>query len=346
MADVAELSEAELTARLALLQIQQANADRYNTEAQAEVAEAKAAYRFVRPLADAADSLIDYLRNTDGRIMFGLPEIDLLTRGFGPGELIYVTGYTASGKTQLFLTMVINNRDRKVVLFTMDEPVELVLTKLVCMRTGSNAERMEERVRAGDQEAINRVRRIAREDFRNLIVVDQSMSLDDMTVAIQEVQDYWGEPPAAIGIDYLELLRSDDTAIDQKSQALKGWASCQTAPVICLHQGSRGNSAGGQRLTMRSMKYGGEQEAIVVIGVRRQRDDDDLDDYERAQVADTVDISVLKNKRPPAKIGEFTFYMDSDSGLITPLSRRPEPTSAAASRHYQQQNIYDEEDDH
>lgn len=316
------MSDTDIAARL--LALQSATQDQFHDAALSRQVEARKQYRFVRPLTEAADSLIEYLQNSDGRIMLGLPEVDVITRGFGPGELIYITGYTHSGKTQVFLTAVCNNRDRRWVLFTMDEPAELVLTKLVCMRSGSNAERLEERVKAGDHEAINKVRRIAREDFRNLIVVDQSMTLSDMTVAIEEAKHYWGEPVDAIGIDYLELLRCDDSEVEKKSQALKGWALGQNCPVICLHQGSRGNSAGGQRLTMRSMKYGGEQEAIMVIGVRRQRDDEDLDGHERLRHADTVNVSVIKNKRPPSKIGEWEFFMDPACGLIMPMSHKPD----------------------
>lgn len=288
-------------------------------------------YRFVRPLSEAADSLIDFMQNSDGRLMLGLPEIDLLTRGFGPGELIYITGYTHSGKTQVALTAIVNNRDRRFVVFTMDEPVELVLTKLVCARTGSNAERLEERIKANDAEAIARVRRIAAEDFSNVIVIDQSMTLDKMSAAIKEAEDYWGAPVDCAMIDYLELMgNAEGVDVEEASQKLKGWVMSHDFPTICLHQGSRGNSAGGQRLTLRSMKYAGEQEAIMVLGVRRKRDDEDLDDYERLREANTVEISILKNKRPPSKIGESTFYMEPASGLVLPLSHRPEALTGVA----------------
>jgi hypothetical protein len=137
-------------------------------------------------------------------------------------------------------------------------------------------------------------------------------------------------------IDYLELLRCDDTEVEKKAQALKGWAIGQAFPTICIHQGSRGNSAGGQKLTMRSMKYGGEAEATFVIGVRRQRDDEDLDEYTRQALADTVDISVIKSKRPPSKLGEFTFYMDPDSGYVLPLADKPSvPVGVEAIRQVQ-----------
>lgn len=322
MPDVALMTDDEVLAALAI--VQQENQARYAEQDAVRAVNAKARYKYVRPLTEAADNLIEYLQNTDGRILLGLPEVDLLTRGFGAGELVYIIGFSHAGKTQVFLTMVCNNRDRRIVLFTMDEPAELVLTKLVCMRTRSNAENLEARVKAGDQEAISRVRRIARDDFRNLIVVDQSMHLDDCTRAVAEATDYWGAPPDLVGMDYLELLRTDDTEVDRKSQALKGWVVGQPFPVVCLHQGSRGNAGGGQKLTMRSGKYGGEQEAIMLLGVRRQRDLDDIDEYTRQREADTVEVSIIKNKRPPSRLGEYSYYLDPSCGLILPLHHRPE----------------------
>lgn len=284
-------------------------------------------YRYVSSLSEAASRLVEYLQNQDGRIMLGLPQVDMLTRGFGAGELTYIMGYTHSGKTQLFLTMVCHNRDRHFVLVTMDEPAELVLTKLICMRTSSNAERLEERVKAGDRQAIDRVHRIAREDFKNLVIVDMSMHVKKLPDVVKECEDFWQAPVDGLGLDYLGLLGSDDIEIGHKSQEVKAFAVEQAFPTVVIHQGSRGNSADGQELTMRSMAYGGEQEAIMVIGVRRQRDKaltNDWTEYDRAREKDTVEVSVVKNKRPPSKLGEYSFYMDPACGLIMPLDQAPQ----------------------
>lgn len=308
-----ELSQEEVERRLA--EYRQAR----GAEADSALAAVARSYRYVKPLSDAADSLITYLQNVDGRFLLGLREIDLMTRGFGPGELVYLLGYTHSGKTQVALTGVLHNRDKRILLFTADEPAELVLTKLLCMTTRSNAERMEERVKAGDQTATDKIRRLAREDLKNLIVVDQWMSRGQMSDAVKEAEDWWGAPVDAVFMDYLELFaRAEGLDVEAASQQLKGWAMAHAFPTICIHQGSRGHSGGGQELKMNSGKYGGEQEAIIQIGVRRQRDNEDLDDFERQRHENTVSVSILKNKRPPSKRGECDYYLCPESGLILP----------------------------
>lgn len=285
----------------------------------AMLADQQKQYRFVRPLLSAADSLIEVFQNTDGRIMFGLKEIDTWMRGIGRSELCYVTGFAHSGKTQLFLLMVLTNRRRNIVLFTFDEPAELVLTKLVCMRLGWNAEVLEQRIKDKDQDAIDAVRRVASADFPNLLVIDEPLTLAQMSDAMKEARRYFDGPVEAVGVDYLELLRCDESEVEKKSQELKRWVKEQEVAVICLHQGSRGNAGKGQKLTMQSMKYGGEAEATFVVGVRDLSQDSDLDEWQQQSLRGHVEISLLKNKRPPSRKGAHTYFMEQATGLLRAL---------------------------
>lgn len=327
-----DLSAEELEARLSsllqgrssLAEVQAAMADHRIEDAAATVAAASDRYRYVRPFGASADALIDYLQNPEGRFMLGLREIDVMTRGFGRGELCYITGFAHSGKTQLFLTGLVNNRNRPVVLFTLDEPSELVLAKLVGIRKGWNFEWVEERIKAHDSDVIRQVKDVAATDFANLIVVDESLSLGQMADAMKEAEDFLQRPIDAVGIDFLDLLR-DGEDTEGKSQALKRWTRDHDTAVICVHQGGKGESGKGQAITLSTMRFGGHAEAIFVLGCRRKRDDESLDPYERTQNADTISISVVKNKRPPSKRGEHDFYLDPESGIIRPI---PEPPRA------------------
>lgn len=278
-----------------------------------------ASYQYIRPFIEAAEGLIDVFQNTEGRYMFGLTEVDLLVRGVGRGELCYVTGFAHSGKTQVFLTSLLANDDRPILFFTLDETAELVLTKLVCMTHGLNAEELEAQVKAGNPTALEKVRSTARKDFAHLLVVDQAVGFEAMSRAFKEAEDYFGREIGAVGVDFLDLVPDEGSDVEKKSQALKRWTKDHDVPVICLHQGSRGNSGKGQELGLQAMKYAGEAEANFVIGVRRLRDQESLDSWERHYHQNTVNVSVIKNKRPPSKKGEVTFYLDPSTGLVRPL---------------------------
>lgn len=284
-----------------------------------------ARYRFVRPMTQAADGLVETIANPEGRFMFGLPEIDSRIRGVGPGDLCLITGYSHSGKSQLFFNSVLHNRDKPVLLFTPDETSELVLMKLVCMLQRQSAEVLEQRIKDGDQHAIQQVHMAARRELRNLIVIDQSLTLSDMSLALQEAEAWWGQGAAAVGLDYLGLLRCDADDIEGKSEALKAWTKDHQVPMVCIHQAGRGAAGKGQPITMTSGKYGGEQEAIFMLGVYRKRDNPDLDEWDRAQNANTVSLQVVKNKRPPCKRTPdegIDHFIDPECGLIRPI--RPE----------------------
>lgn len=280
-------------------------------------------YRWIKSFSDAAEGLIEYAQNLEGRFLTGLHDIDVMTRGFGRGELVYVTGRAHSGKTQVVLNAINANPDRRILYFTPDEVSELVLSKLVSIRHGVDAETLEQRIKEGDQYSIELVRKTATRDFPNLIVIDESLTLAQMHEAVTEAEDWWGQRVDCVVIDFLELIPGDaegDVGVVAKSQALKRWGKVIDAPVICLHQGKRSAGPRGQAQGMDGMRYGGDTEAIFVIEVFRKRDDESLDAWEKDRHQNTVTINVAKNKRPPCKKGERDFYMDPHNGLVRPIT--------------------------
>lgn len=279
-------------------------------------------YRYIKHFSTAADGLIEYAQNPEGRFLMGLHDVDVMTRGFGRGELVYVTGRAHSGKTQVVLNALNANPDKRILYFTPDEVSELVLTKLVCIRHGVDAETLETRIREGDQAAIDMVRKTTTRDFPNLIVIDDSLTLTQMQSAVEEAEDYWGAPTDCVVIDFLELIPGEgegDVGVVAKSQALKRWGKDIDACVICLHQGKKSAGPRGTATGMDGMRYGGDTEAIFVLEVFRKMDDESLDQWDRDRHANSITVNVAKNKRPPCKKGERDFFMDPTNGLVRPL---------------------------
>lgn len=306
--------------------LEQAALERLTERAEVQVQRANN-YRFVRPFSDAYDSAVDSIVRAEGRFTLGLSEIDVLTRGFGPKELVLVLGFAHAGKTQLVNTAILNNRDRRVLFLSMDDPREMILIKLACMQLGVSADALERRIRSGDDEALRSLRVAATDSFRNLIVVDEALSLSGVDQAVKEATDYWGAPPEAVFIDYLGSMRNanDDgglESIQARAAMLKRWCKEQPFPTICLHQNTRGRGAPGEPITMLSGAYGGEQEATVLMGVRRKRDWAELEQWERDLHRNTITLHVVKNKRPPSRVTPpegVDFFMEPTTGLIRRL---------------------------
>jgi hypothetical protein len=281
-------------------------------------------YQYVRPLEGVADDLVDVLANVHHRFNIGLPKIDLLTRGFGGKELVLVVGFATAGKTQLVNTMILNNRDKRILFFSLDDPAEMILTKLVSMQDERSAEEVEFWIKKEPDAAGEHVRRHARVTFKNLIIVDASIGLNAMKEAITEATHYWEAPPEAIIIDYMQLMPNGGSeggydGTRDRSQAIKKWIKDIACPVIVCHQSTRTHGGPGDELSLVSGSYAGEQEATFMLGVRRKSDAEGLTHFERERDRNTVTLQLLKNKRPPGRktpYGGVDFFMDPETGMI------------------------------
>jgi replicative DNA helicase len=310
-----------LTAEQIKARIQERQNGEAATQRELDAADAAARYKYVRPLSVAADGLIDFITNPDGRMMLGVSDVDAMMRGAAKGEMVFVAGRAHSGKTQLVLNAIVNNPEKRGIFFTPDEVSELVLSKLVSIRHGVNAEDVEKRIREGDDYTKDLVRRAASKDFANLVVIDETLSIDEMTQAVNEAQDYWGETVDYVVYDFLELLPGDGDAqgVSNKSKALKRWLKHIGAVGFIIHQSSKSNAPRGKSGGLDGMRYGGDTEAIFVLEVYRKSDDGDLDDFDRRRHANTVTVNLCKNKRPPSKKGEVDLYLDPATGFIRRL---------------------------
>lgn len=282
-------------------------------------------HRWLKTLKDHASSLIETLQLDDG-IGLGLTEVDVLTRGFRGTDLVIITGFAHSGKTQLVNTMILNNPSKRILFFSLDDPAEMILAKLVAMYSEMSALRVEMKVRQGDEGTKRMLLEIAEHQFPNLFVVDDVIGIPQMQDAVAEATEAWGAPPDCVIIDYVEMMpgngHSEDHSsnVKQKINALKGWAKQTPYPVIALHQGTRSNAKMGEPITLLSMGFSGEQQATIVIGCRRKRDKEDMDAWERQHHENTITVHVVKNKRPGGKMTHFDgvdFHMNPDTGLIT-----------------------------
>lgn len=320
-------------------EVQQRLADRRQAEATEATNAGTEQYQFLRPVTTAAEGLIEYLENPQGRFMLGLHDVDVMTRGFGRGELVYVTGHAHSGKTQVLLNAIVNNPDSVILMFTPDEPAELVLAKLVSIIHGINSEDIEELIKDGHAETARMVRDTAARSLKNLVIIDEPLSWENMRIAYEEAVDYYGRVDVCI-FDFLEQLPGssdgDAEGVAAKSLQLKRWVKSANVVGICIHQRSRssgGSSAKrGQAAGMGGMRYGGENDAIFVVEVFRKCDDEDLDAFERERERNTITVNVCKNKRPPCKKGMVDLYLEPTTGLVRELRSGDRRQSSAAQR--------------
>jgi len=310
-------SEGEVARRLAA--VQQAPGD--PPEEQPEPG--KRPKRFLLTSA-VADSLVGFIRNPTERWYLGFPEFDLATRGVGRGEVMMVLGRSHTGKSQILLNSIvwnlINHHDTHAVIFSLDEPRELVLMKLFCLLKGRASEEVEEAVKRGDKDTLSDLERAATQELSRVAIVDESVHLEEMGRVMDEARAWWGVDPSFCMIDYLELLPggdSDAVGVVSKAQAVKRWAKDQRVPIGLVHQSGRGSSQPGYAAGLYGGRYGGEHEAIFVLEVYRKKDRHDLSRWETEYHANSVNMNLCKNKRT-ARLVDQTYYLDPVCGHVHP----------------------------
>jgi len=313
--------------------------------------------RFYRPLSSAVDEFITEAQDQK-RIYLGVDAFDTEMRGVGGGHTCVIVGYSHSGKTQFFVHVLRSNRDKKIVLFTEDEPATLVLAKLASVQSGVNARQLEELVAQNDTQTIALLRAIADEDFPNLIVFDQHLDARTYGYAWEEAQQVWGCPGDMMAWDYLELINSGGETVQQKFDWVKAFGKSRNIPNFVLHQTSRTAGAEGRQMTISSGAYGGEQHATFMIGVWRQKAaiaaelKEQNEKYVRTQkeetlikikelehdyaVADfTLSTNLVKNKRPGGTTFDepHNFEIIHGTGALVELGENETPRQYLAAAH-------------
>jgi len=229
-------------------------------------------HSYYKPLTEAVSEFVHWAQTPLERITLGFPALDAEMRGIAPSEMLLINGYSHSGKTLFLLSVLNQNRDKRVVYFCPDEPRTLTIVKLACVANGVNAHELEVGVSNNEPRAIEILRNTATELFPNLAVFDQPLTLSDMEKSMGEVLDVMGKPQLMV-FDYLELLQGGGDDVPSKANTIKAFGKRHNIPLIVLHQSSRTSGADGKKQTISSGAYGGEQQAAHIIGVRRKKFD-------------------------------------------------------------------------
>ncbi len=275
-----------------------------------------------------------------GNMITGIPtgyvELDAMTSGFQPSNLIIVAGRPSMGKTTLVLNMAEHaSIDKKipVVFFSLEMSSQELSLRLLCSKAMLN---MGE-IRRGYMARKNwpRITTTASEIAEAPLYFDFTTSptiLELRSAARRYAHDMErkGQKLGMIIIDYLQLMRGDgrqenrQQEISDISRGLKGLARELNVPVIALSQLNRKPEDKGRegRPQLSDLRESGalEQDADLVMAIYREevyrRDDPDLKGKAK--------IFVLKQRNGP--IG------DVNLGFLNEYTRfvNPEPQLDAA----------------
>ena len=244
----------------------------------------------------------------------GFRDVDRLTSGFQPGNLIIIAARPSMGKSALALCMAANvavRHDKPVALFTLEMSKSEVTQRLMC----SEGKVESQRLRTG---------KLAADDWPRLtaacskltkapIYVDDTGSITMMEIRSKLRRLKMREPNLSLVIiDYLQLMTSGTTVenrvqeVSQISRSLKVLARDLDVPIVALSQLSRAvEQRQDKRPILSDLRESGsiEQDADLVMFVYR----DEYYNPEESESAGIAELILAKHRNGPTGSEKVAF---------------------------------------
>jgi replicative DNA helicase len=250
-------------------------------------------------LEEQVERLRQYSRNPLQRVRTGLDPIDLLIEGPACGEVCVFLGRSYSGKSIIAQNIMWRNRDKGIMFFSLEMHYFLALQRLFAMWSDMPNTDIHHLTSSGSLPIILDQ---MPDDFADHVIVDQSgLTPGDMWRYIQQYEAAYGKKPAAIIVDYLELIGGAKTSgegwlgTEKVAQEMKELAKSAEIPVFLIHQSNKDQPA-WTAPTMDSARGGGFTEADFVVGMWRPYLDPKLKEWDRMVMENEVHFTVLKNR--------------------------------------------------
>jgi len=288
------------TAESKLYEITQGNIKRSSETAQQLVIQAK--------------KKIEEIANREGLsgIPSGFTEVDKLTSGWQPSDLIIIAARPGMGKTALTLSMARNiavQHNIPVAFFSLEMSSVQLITRLISSETGLSSEKLRTgNLEKHEWEQLN-VKVKGLETAPLFIDDTPSLSIFDLRAKARRLSSQHGIK--LIMIDYLQLMTAGgsqkgfgnrEQEISTISRNLKALAKELSIPVIALSQLSRAveTRGGSKRPLLSDLRESGaiEQDADIVSFIYRPEyyKIEEWDDDERSPTDGQAEFIIAKHR--------------------------------------------------
>lgn len=285
-------------------------------------------------LGDLLQKTIDMLEESEGRSITGLStgfyDLDHLTGGLQPGELIILAARPSMGKTALALNLAeqIAFRGRHpqdkapVLLFSMEMSKQAVSQRFLSAYSGVDSHLM-------------RSNRLGGEHYKRLIeaagglseaplYVDDTPVLSVMQLRARARRLKARHDISCVIVDYLQLMSAPASARESRqvevsaiSRGIKALARELSVPVVCLSQLNRAaESREGHRPRMSDLRESGsiEQDADVIMLLHREEYfhiGDDQWFQDNPESVGLAELIIAKQRNGPTGMVKLTWNADT-----------------------------------
>ncbi len=268
-----------------------------------------------------------------GKAITGVPsgftDLDALTSGFQPSELVVVAARPSMGKTAFCLNIAANAADtgQGVAIFSLEMSKEALVQRMLTATARVDSQRVRQgKLRDSDFTQLARAAGIL-QTYQVWIDDTPSITLLEMRSKARRLKI--DNDLRLIVVDYLQLMRSPEYSenrvqeISDISRSLKALARELEVPLIALSQLSRASEQrGGERKPILSdLRDSGaiEQDADLVIFIHRAEYYDREDESKRGM----AEIMLAKNRNGPT--GDIQLKFTREYTRFDSFSAREEP---------------------
>lgn len=273
-----------------------------------------------KPITEVIATTIDKIEELFSRqseitgLSTGFDDLDKLTSGLQPGDMVVVAGRPSMGKTTFSMNLAENaaiNSGKPVLIFSMEMPSESIV-----MRMLSSLGRIEQqKIRSGqlgeeDWPRVTSAIGLLSEKAKMYIDDAGGLSPAEVRAKARRIAREHGQL-GLIVLDYLQLMQvpnhsENRTAeISEISRSLKALAKELNVPVIALSQLNRGlEQRPNKRPVMSDLRESGaiEQDADVIMFIYR----DEVYNPE-SEAKGTAEIIIGKQRNGPIGTVRLTF---------------------------------------
>lgn len=273
---------------------------------------------------DSAVNLVNMIIQRKGELT-GLPsgfvDLDKLTFGLHPQEMIVVAARPSMGKTSLAINIVEaiivpkgNRKPQPVLMFSLEMSAEQLAMRLLCGRAKVNMSKLKDGFASAEnqRDLANTAKELKNAPFW----IDDSGSLTilEMRAKARRMQAQLDTKLGLIIIDYLQLLSGTDPRIIREQQiseisrGIKAMAKELNVPVIVLSQLNRESEKEKRQPRLSDLRESGsiEQDADLVLLLSKAKDTEESEEDTGASSL-RRDLIIAKQRNGPTGIVPLTF---------------------------------------
>ena len=253
---------------------------------------------------------------TLGSIGSGFADLDQSTSKFLKTEVVIVAAYSSVGKTFAGIQMALHAafREKKnVIFFSMEMSAATLISRMIAMFMRTTEEDVRQKLLSGDELAL----KVERALSKKLLIVDQNtLGTDDIRkyINVANALKFDGQTDMII-VDYLQYMKgvSEFSVLSDTIRSFKPLAKEMNIVPVILSQLSREGRV-WVKPQLNQLKGSGDIESTGdwVLGMWREGENPDLSLTEQSMLADTVNLTILKGRRPCGQ-RDFQYKLDRNT---------------------------------